>query len=742
MSYQTVDTVKAKVTGQAVYSEDLHLPGMLVCKVLRSNVPHARVRRVDTAKAEKQTGVVAVITGEDVKKLNYPYLGATVQEEPILVVDKVRYSGDPVAAVAAIDEERALQALELIEVEYDELPWITDPREAMREGSPLIHEGKGSNLCDRYTYGWGDAARAFRESDLVLEDTFSFPSVFQHPMEPIGICVATVEGDSVILHTPDQRPMASRWALARIFGVDPRKIVVRVPYIGGGFGSKYLKREAAIAILLARKTCRPVMVKSTMEESFTMDCRHSYTYTLKTGFKRDGIMVAREVEAIVNVGAYAGSPVMPVRRSAIAAAAPYRIPHHRFAATCVYTNTIPAGAFRSIGRPQVIWGCETQMDEAAERLGISPVELRMKNLMERGESFPLPELPPLDADVKGGLRKVAAALDNLALTQLQAKGRKRGKGIACSIRPGGNESMNAAQAFVELGVDGIVRAVTAGTEMGQGYEAMIQQVVSREMGIALDKVQVVPADTAIAPFFYGTSATRTTYAIGTAIQDAAKDLKRELQGVASKIWRIPKEQVQVRNGDIFGLEQKMSYADAVGMLGRGAKLFGKGTYLSEKGVAAISWEPCCCGVEVEIDPETGQIDLTACITGADVGHALDRQACIGQIEGGTIMALGHTLFEELTYSEGKLLNGSCLFYKVPELLDLPQDQETILIENKDGPGPFGSRGAGNSSMNPVAAAIGNAVYQAIGVRIKGLPITSEKIFEGINARKSDRHESV
>jgi len=733
----TVDPAKAKAIGQAVYTEDLQLPGMLVGKILRSSVPHARVKRIDVSKAEKRPEILAVVTGEEVKKLSHLYLGNGGQDEPVLVIDKARFCGDALAAVAAVDEQSAWQALELIDVEYDEIPSITDPRESMREGAPLIHESAASNVCDSKTFGWGDLKRGFQESDLVLESTFSFPSVFQHPMEPVGICVAALEGDRVILHTPDQRPLASRWALARIFGVDPRKIILRVPYIGGGFGSKYLKREAAIAILLALKTKLPVMMKSTMEESFLMDCRHSYSYRLKTGFKKDGTVLARDIEAIVNVGAYGSAPVLPIRRSAIAGAAPYRVPNYRLAATCVFTNTVPAGSFRSIGRPQVIWGCESQMDEAAERLGMDPVELRMKNLMERGESFPVANLPPLDADVKGGLEKTVAALNQVPPAQPVNKSKKRGRGIACSARPGGNESMNAAQAFIELAFDGIVRVITAGTEMGQGYQTMVRQVVSREMGIGADAVLVELADTAIAPFFYGTSATRTTYAMGTAVLEAARDLKRELLNVASKIWNVPIERLAIRKATVVDTGEEgrgIGFTEIVGLLGRGARIYGKGSYVSTKGISAISWEPCFSAVEVEVDTETGEVEVITCITAADVGHALDVQTCKGQVEGGAIMAMGHTLFEEMVYRDGQLLNGSSLSYRLPLLRDLARHQECILIENDDGPGPYGSRGVGNSSMNPIAPAVGNAIYHAIGVRIRDLPLTSERVFSALRQR--------
>lgn len=731
---------RAKVAGQALYTEDLELPGMVVGKILRSHLPHARVKHIDVARAERRSGILAVVTGEDVKRLHHPYLGASARGQPVLVMDRVRFCGEPVAAVAASDEESAIRALERIEVEYEELPWVTDPVVALQEGAPLIHDGVESNICDDYSYGWGDVARGFEESDLVLEDTFSFPSVFQHPIEPIGGCLATVDGDNIVLYAPDQRPIASQWELARIFGVDQRSIIIRVPYIGGGFGSKYFKREAAIAILLAQKAKRPTMISSTMEESFIMDCRHSYTYTLKTGFKKNGTIVARELEALVNVGAYGGSSVHVLRRSTQAASAPYRIPHFRFAAKSVYTNTVPAGAFRSIGRPQVIWGCESQIDEAAERLGNSPLEIRMKNLMEQGEAFPAAEMPPLDADVKGGLRKIVTALDKLARPKSPSTINKRGKGFACSVRPGGNESMNAAQAFVELRRDGTVRAITAGTEMGQGYEAMIRRVIATELGMAQDKIHVEPADTEIAPFFFGTSATRTTYAMGNAVWEAAKDLKREILNIAAKIWRAPSDRLEAREGMIIdvGVEgRSLSFVEAVAALGRGARIFGKGSYVSDRGVIAISWEPCFCGVEVEVDPETGEVKVLTCITVADVGHALNKPACQGQVDGGTVMALGHTFFEEMVYSDGSLANGNCLLYSVPRLMDLPQKQESFLIENGDGPGPYGSRGVGNSSMNPVAPAVGNAIYKAIGVRIKDLPIGSEKILRALSKQGNE-----
>jgi CO/xanthine dehydrogenase Mo-binding subunit len=733
-----LDGTIAKVTGRAQYTEDLELPGMLVGKMLRSNRPHATVKNIDAVEAERQPGVLAVLTGRNIKNLNHPYMGGSSREEPVLVMDRVRFWGEPIAVVAAIDEESAARAVETIQIDYEELPWVTDLAASLAEGAPLLHEGTSSNVCENYSFGWGAVEDGFQEADLVLRDNFSFPSVFQHPMEPVGVCIGALEGDKMVLYAPDQRPMASRWELARIFGVEESKIIIRVPYIGGGFGSKYLKREAAIAILLARETGRPVMVKPSMEESFTMDCRHAYTYTVQTGFTRDGTMLARSIEVLANVGAYGSGSRHVLKRSGQAGAAPYRIPHYRFGAKCAYTNTVPAGAFRSIGRPQIIWGCESQIDEAAEKLGIDPIEMRIKNLMERGECFPVPEMPSVDADVKQGLRTAVAALDKIASDRppLPSRGKiKRGRGFACSLRPGGNETMNSAQAFVELGGDGNVRAITAGTEVGQGYEAMIRRLIATELGIAGDRIHVAPADTGIAPFFFGTSATRTTYAMGSAVQRAAQDLKTEIINIAAKIWRVPAERLVAKDGFVLDTAvegKRLTLAEAVARLGRGARIFGKGSYVSESGIIAISWEPCFSAVELEVDQETGEVKVLACVTVADVGRALERLACKGQVDGGTVMALGHTLIEEMIYRDGALANGNSLLYALPRMGDLPEKPESLLIENGDGPGPFGARGVGNSAMNPTAPAVGNAIYDALGVRIKDLPITGEKILRAIS----------
>jgi CO/xanthine dehydrogenase Mo-binding subunit len=747
-----------KVTGKALYTVDVELPGMAHGKILRSPYAHARLTRIEASAAEKLPGVFAVITRDDQKRLGM--FGAAYKDQTIVAVDKVRYAGDPVAAVAAVDEATAAEALALIEVDYEDLPAVTSLDEALAPGAVLVHEASasggelmgqryeapkefsGTNLCYRFSYAKGDVEVGFAKADHIFEDTFTFPRVQHFSMEPHAT-VADVDGDRITLWAGTQEPFTLREHIAEIFRVPLNKVRVIVPYVGGGYGGKLAVKTEPLAAALSWKAKRPVRLAHTIEESFRTVTRHPARVKIKTGVMKDGKLVARQCLIYMETGAYADAGPRVTQKAGYRCFGPYRLPHMKTDAYTVYTNTVPAGAYRGFGTLQVTWAYESQMDIIAEKLGLDPLEFRLKNLLKKGELY-TPGDTPVDCDLRAGLMQAAEEIGWNAKKKPTAPGRAWGKGLAVCMKDGGG-TYKVSSAAVKMNADGSVVLLTGTVEVGQGARTALSQVVAEELGISYDAVTVAQLDTDVTPYDVNTNASSSTVVMGLSVQRAAQDLKRQLLRHAARILKTKSDQLSLAGGKVVCPKQRsLSFTELMQkvFLSKSGEMIGRGAYQSIKSPKAALgsptnfWEISWGGAEVEVDRDTGEIKLLKYVSLADVGKAIHPVLCEGQDEGGVMNAIGHTLLEEMVYKDGQLLNPNLVDYRVPSFAHLPKDFETILVESGNGPGPFGSKGTGEGGLLPVAAAIGNAVYQATGLRLYDLPLTPEKVWRGLQREKA------
>jgi CO/xanthine dehydrogenase Mo-binding subunit len=754
-----------KVTGRALYAGDLRIPGMLHGKVLRSPVAHARLVRVDARPAEALSGVVAVLTRDDLKDLD-PFYGPILQDRPIVAMDKVRFAGEPVALVAAVDEAAADAALAAIQVEYAELPAATDIASALAPGAAPIHESLPSpvraqdfsaanpdparNICHHQRVEQGDVAAGLAEAHRVFEDFFTFPMIYHYAMEPHTV-VAQVDGEGITVWASAQHPFVVRAELARMFRVPQSRVRFIVPYLGGGFGSKSYTKIEPLAVALARKARRPVRLALPVEGAMHTVRRHGARVRIVTGVSRDGRIVARECEVFLDTGAYADNGPDVAKRAAARVLGPYRSPHIRSDAYAVYTNTVSAGSMRAIGGPQALWACESQMDIIADAMGWDPVEFRRKNLLRRGERL-APRLKPMDADLAMGLGALADAIGWTAGHESRVTGHgsglatrdpgpatastPRAVGLACSIMNAGAYPLSSA--IVRLHADGSASALVGSTEMGQGTRTVMCQLIAEELALSLDQVRVGGADTSVTPFDRSTGASRSTTVMGAAVQEAARDVRGQLLALATKLLDAPAGGARLAEGTVECGGRRVPYGD---LLARhfgmpGGELIGRGTVRPPDGgfEEPWFWEVGMGAAEAAVDRETGEVRVTRFVSVADVGRAVNPAQAHAQEEGTVVMGLGHTLFESLVYADGQIQNPNLIDYRVPRMDDVPAELESILIENADGPGPFGARGIGEAAILAVAPAVAGAVARATGVRIRDLPLTPERVWRALGGR--------
>lgn len=749
-----------KVTGKAVYTGDLELPGMGFAKVLRSPLPHAKIARIDSGKAEKLPGVFAVLTRRDLTGLNYLY-GATYKDQPVVAVEKVRYVGDPVAAVAAVDEATAEEALALIEVDYDELPFVTTIEEAIAEGAPRVHETefaktelrgseygvpekfRGTNICYHFGYSRGDVEKALKRSDYVFEDTFRFPKVQHCSLEP-HTTVADFSHDRLTVWTSCQDPFTVRDHLAGIFNLPLSRVRVIVPYVGGGYGGKLYVKSEPIAAALSWKARRPVKLALSLSESFKTITRHPALVRLKTGVSREGTLVARVCEVYMNTGAYADAGPRVTQKAGYRALGPYRIPHVKVDAYGVYTHTVPAGAFRGFGSVQVAWAYESQMDLIAERLGIDPLELRLKNLLRKGEVY-APGDTPVDCDLEEGLLKVAGSLEWRRPSRPYT-----GKGLSCCIKDAGG-TYKVAEAAVKMSSDGSAILSTGTVELGQGSHTALAQVVAEELGLGMDRISVSSIETDVTPYDVSTSASSSMTVMGLAVQRAAREVKRQLLRAAARVLGKRASELTLGGGEVHaGDGHALSYGEVISRRfgGKCGEIVGRGIYRDKKSGRAVLgsrttfWEVGWGGAEVKVDPETGAVEVLRYVSASDAGKAINPVQCLGQDEGGVVFGLGHALYEEMLYENGQLLNPNLIDYRVPAFAHLPAEFLSFVVENRNGPGPFGSKGMGEGGILPVAPAIANAVSKAIGLRFYELPLTPSRVWAALRAQGGSGPQTI
>jgi len=752
-----------KVTGQILHVGNIEMPGLLHLAVLRSPYPHARITRIEKSRAEALNGVAAVITGADIAAMSGvdPYFGPAFCDQPILAIDRVLHVGDMVVAVAAEDRRLAEDALQLIEVDYEPLPAILDVLGAAKPGSPVVHEelrpagafadlahvkaGEKSNVCYHFKLRTGNVQQAFAEADHIFEDTFSSPPAQHMPMEPHVTLVYMDENEKINVWTATQTPSFVQTQLAATFGIPMNRVRVRVPYLGGGYGAKLYAKLEPLVTLLALTTRRPVRYALTREEEFQTITKHGVVVKIKTAVK-DGAISARKCEVYFDTGAYAEIGPRIVHKSGYTSAGPYRIPNIWIDSYCVYTNKPPAGAFRGFGVPQVIWAYDSQMDTIARALGVDSVDFRMRHALDEGEPFAT-GTEVRSFGLKESIRQAAQAIEWSKARPPKSGTRLRGKGIAAGVKAVLTPSISGA--IIIMNADGSVNVLSSTVEMGQGSETMMAQIVAEELGISFDQVRIVQPDTDITPYDTITAGSRSTYHMGNAVRMAAGKIKAELFSVVAAKLEVHTEDLIARDGRISvrGTEAKgmtigQAFLAKFGSLG--TTITGEATCQptaapmdpetgqSEK--CTEYWFPSASAAEVEVDTETGHVSVLKFFSVGDVGTAINPIHCEQQLLGSATTHLGLTLFEEMIFEEGQLLNGSLLDYQIASLKDLPETFEPIVVEVPHESGPFGAKGVGETGTLTVSAAIANAIEDAVGVRIRDLPITPEKILRLLTER--------
>jgi len=727
-SVARVDGVE-KVTGKAKFVGDLIIPGMLHGKILRSTYPHARVRSIDASRAETLPGVVAVLSAADIADLNAIYNG-----RPVIAMNKVHYVGEPVAAVAALDLATAEEALALIEVDYEELPAVVGIDAAIRKDAPLIHEEKSSNIGTYEKVERGNVEEGFAQSDVIVEDTFTFPMVYHYAMEPHSVIAQYDDNDEITVWSSAQHPFQVRGDISRLFKVPPSKVRMIINYLGGGYGSKSYTKFEPLVVALARKAKRPVRICNSVGESMVTVRRHGARVRIKTGAKRDGTIIAREAEIYLDTGGYDDNGPQVTARSATRVIGPYWIPHIRTDAYQVYTNTGSAGSYRAIGAPQVIYAGESQIEMIAAKIGMDPAEVRLRNLLKKGQEL-RPGLKGIDANLATSLK----SLVRVSGWKKSIKKKNAPIGMGCATSNAGATPVSVA--MIRMQSDGIANIVAGSTEMGQGVRTTLTQIAAEELTLPMEQFRVAGADTKVTPYDSSTGSSRSTTLMGTAVQKAARDLKQQFVKIGAQTMGVKAGQIRVVDGALVCGEARMTFQEAFERRfgkGSGGEMIGRGEAGPEitNNRLPVFWEVGMGTSEVEIDHETGEVKLKKFISVADVGKAIHPEHCVAQEEGAAMQGIGHTLFEQLVYDNGQLINPNLVDYRIPTFADVPEEFHTVLVENGDGPGPFGVRGMAEGGILSVAPSVCNAIDRATGVRIKDLPLTPERVWRALrNVKK-------
>lgn len=732
-----------KVTGAAVYTADVRLPGMLYGKVLRSPYPHAEIVDIDTSEAEKLPGVKAVVCFKNTPRVRFRRAASLVLPPAVPIKDeyifdtRVRYVGDEVAAVAAESEEIAAKALRLIKVKYKQLPAVYDPLEALQPAAPSIHDQcpEGKNIIGgRLRIPMGDVEKGFAEADYVFEHTFKLPVVKHAQLETMD-AVAEPGAGGVTVWTGSQAPHDTRMTLAEIFGLPVSKVHIKSLYAGGGFGVRtgFSGKAEPIAVALALKAGKPVKVVYSREEDFiASDTRHAGYITVKTGVKKDGSFTARQVTCVLNGGAYA-SWSDAVAGVGVIGLSLYRCPNQLYEGYAVYTNTTIAGAMRGFGNPQVTFAVESQVDIIARELGMDPLEFRLKNITRPGDQWILP-YPCTTSGLEECLKRGAAAIGWERRGKFDnSSHRKRGIGVAIGSHCSSAWPFLAdySNAWVTVHQDGSVHLASGCIEMGQGAKTTLAQMVADVMGVPVERVGVTLGDTEATPYDVGVHASRAAYAGGMAVVKAAQEARNKVLDYAAKVLEAAPENLDIEDGIVY-VRNEPSRQMTLDKIAEHAHLMGGITFTGVGNAGhsqAPPWEAHFA--EVEVDVDTGQVSVVKMVAAHDVGRAINPQIVEGQLEGGLAQGIGYALAEEIKYDQsGRQINKSFHEYMLPTALDVPE-MEVILVETNDPTHPLGIKGVGETALVPSAPAVANAVSDAIGCRFFELPITMEKVYAAL-----------
>ncbi|MBI2881843.1 MAG: xanthine dehydrogenase family protein molybdopterin-binding subunit [Candidatus Tectomicrobia bacterium] len=748
-----------KSRGGGRYVSDIVLPGMLWGKILHSPYPHARILHIDASRAETLRGVRAVVTAADTLKKPY---GGMIQDEQIFAVDKVRFAGEEVAAVAATDLEVAEEALELIQVEYELLPAYGTVEEALAEGALPIHDDKPDNIAYRLRLERGDVDAALRSADEVIDNAVRTSPVHQCYLEPIACVADWGRSGRLTLYAPVHNPALIRLAYAPLLGVGPGDIRVVHSYIGGSFGPKFEHSLHLICAILARKTGKPVRVVHTRGEEFLAGRpRVPMSIKVRLGGMGNGTIVGKEMSILADNGAYTDYAPAIAAAAAYRMDQTYRIPNLRADVSLVYTNRTPTGAFRGGGSPQGNLALDTSIDMFAEKIGMDPAEVRLKNVVRTGDvtSF------GWKVNSAGGAECIEKAAQASGWKEKRERFRnrtgpkKRGIGISACIHVSGNreyvKEFDGSSAILRMSENGKLLVLSGEVDYGQGSRTVMAQVAAEVLGMRIEDISVSPIDTDVTPFGLGAFAARTTTVAGRAVIDAAQKVKRELLEAAAELLEIAPEDVALEDGKVIvkaapahsiSLREAARYA--VFRKNAGNPIVHKGEYnadaagvefpdpLTKQGNLSTAYPFAAHVVEVEVDEETGAVQVVGAWAAHDVGRVINPLMAEGQVEGGFAQGLGYALMENIHYTRGVVENPSFYDYRVPTQMDVPERIESLWVESNDPLGPFGAKGLGEPTTVPVAASTANAIYNAIGVRVHDVPFTPEKILQALEAKRT------
>jgi CO/xanthine dehydrogenase Mo-binding subunit len=750
-----------KVTGAALFADDIQFgAGLLYARIKRSPHPHARIQSIDASKAKALPGVKAVVTGED-----FPgYIGLYLRDRHIFCREFVRYVGDPVAGVAAVSQEIAEKALELIEVEYELLEPAFDPEFSVSPEAPLIHPNlgeyevanfifpePGTNISNHFKIRKGDAAAAWGQCAATVERKYRIPQIQHVPIEP-HVAVARVEEDGrVTLWGSSQSPFAQRNLIAQALGISQSDIRVIAPYVGGGFGSKAGVSMEALAVVIALKVKgRPVKLLLTREEEFyTAFVRQGLIAYFKMGCDRNGKLLAMENTFYWDGGAYTEYGVNITRAAGYSSSGPYEVPNVKADSYCVYTNSPVTGPMRGFGMPEMHAGLEQCIDELALQIGMDPVEFRKINCL-KGGSILVTGNPMHPTGLSTCIQEAAQAIDWGHKAEPSAPNKRRGKGIALMWKAPAMPPNAGSSAWVELTEDGRLNVGIGGQDLGQGAFTVSAQMAAAALGVPYEWVRVAtPVDTQYSPYEWQTVASRLTWSMGNAIVNAARDARRQILELVAQAWEEDPEDLDILKGVVVSYKSEREMPlENIAIYGLpkpgdqgwiGGPVVGRGNFMptyvtgldAETGQgqrAVVHYTTGAQAVEVEVDLETGKVSVMRGVAAFDVGKAINPEMVRAQMEGGFVQGLSSALFEGMQLKRGVLQNPSFVDYRIATSTDIPEDIQTIIVEVPQDDGPWGARGIGEHAMVPTVPAIANAIYDAVGIRLDGPPFTSEKVY--------------